>query len=210
MYPAAQRGPDHGARRADSAPISMRRWTLFLLLAACRGGDITPDTGLALGARDSVVWGDDRARGRPGSGPADRLLLEHLLDHYQGLEHLAERVRRTSNVSAVRRDAWRFDRREDAERRHVETLLRELYGERYLPRVPEEFRTAAATIRALPPEQQARALLEFVNEHHREDVALIDSTLPTLQNPQVRDLARELRRDQRRDLRVFARRLARD
>ncbi|MGH7630057.1 MAG: hypothetical protein ACREOF_11900 [Gemmatimonadales bacterium] len=186
----------------------MRRWPLLLLLAACGGEDDAPDTALAPGAGDSVVWGEDRAR--RVAGTADRLFLERLLDHYQGLEYLAERVRRTSNGSAVRRDAWRFERREGAEREQVDALLRERYGERYLPRVPEEFRAAAAAIRALPPERQARALLAFVSEHHREDVARIDSILPALQSPQVRELARELRRDPRRDLRVFARRLARD
>ncbi len=186
----------------------MRRWPLLLLLAACGGEDLAPDTALAPGAGDSVVWGEDRAR--RAAGTADRLFLERLLDHYQGLEYLAERVRQASAVSAVRRDAWRFDRRQSAEREQVDALLRELYGERYLPRVPEEFRTAAAAIRALPPERQVRALLEFVSEHHREDAALIDSILPGLQSPQVRELARELRGDQLRDLRVFAHRLARE
>jgi hypothetical protein len=187
----------------------MRR-CLLLLLAACGGEDSAPETGLSAAAADSVVWGEDRARTADRAGSADRLFLERQLDHYQGLEYLAERVRQTSNVSAVRRDAWRFDRRENEERREVDALLRKHHGERYLPRVPEEFRTAAIAIRALPPEQQAHALLAFVTHHHKEDVALIDSVLPSLEHPEVRELARDLRRDQRRDLRVFARRLARD
>jgi len=201
----------HGARRPDSAFLSMRRWLLLLLLTppACRDG-AEVDTGLAAGPADSVVWGEDRARPGARTGSSDRLFLERLLDHYQGLEYLAERVRRTSAVSAVRRDAWRFDRHESAERAHAEALLRKLYGERYLPMVPEEFHGALTAIRARPPEQQVRALLEFVSRHHREDVALTDSALPSLEHPQVRELALDLRRDQQRDLRVFARRLARD
>lgn len=188
----------------------MRRCLLLFLLAACRGEDAAPETGLAAAAADSVVWGEDRARSADRAGSADRLFLERQLDHYQGLEYLAERVRQTSNVSAVRRDAWRFDRQENAERSQVDALLRKRHGERYLPRVPDEFRTAAIAIRALPPEQQARALLAFVTRHHGEDIALIDSILPSLEHPEVRELARDLRRDERRDLRVFARRLARD
>ena len=187
----------------------MRR-CLLLLVAACGGEDAAPETGLSAATADSVVWGEDRARTADRAGSADRLFLERQLDHFQGLEYLAERVRQTSNVSAVRRDAWRFDRRENEERREVDALLRKRHGERYLPRVPEEFRTAATAIRALPPEQQAHALLGFVTHHHKEDVALIDSVLPSLEHPEVRELARDLRRDQRRDLRVFARRLARD
>jgi uncharacterized protein (DUF305 family) len=190
-------------------PCSMRRWPLLLLFIACRGEEPLPDAGLAGAAPDSLVWGEDRARDTVRTGQADRRFLEHLLDHYQGLEHLAERVRLSSNVSAARRDTWRFDGRDDDERRQAEELLRELYGERYLPLVPEEFREAAAAIPALPPEQQADSLLELVTRHHREDVARIDRILPELQHPEVRKLARDLRRDQRRDLRVFARRLAR-
>jgi uncharacterized protein (DUF305 family) len=188
----------------------LRRLLLLLALPACGRDDVPSDADMAAVPVDSIVWGQDRARPGEEAGPADRLLLERLLDHYQGLEYLAERVRQTSTVSAVRRDAWRFDQRESAERRQVDALLRKLYGERYLPLVPDEFRAAANTIGALPAEQQARALLELVTRHHQEDVALIDSVLPTLQHPEVRELAGELRRDQRRDLRVFARRLARD
>jgi uncharacterized protein (DUF305 family) len=188
----------------------LRRLVLLLALLACGREDVPSDADVAAVPVDSVVWGQDRARPGDEAGSADRLLLERLLDHYQGLEYLAERVRQTSTVSAVRRDAWRFDRRENAERRQVDALLRKLYGERYLPLVPDEFRSAANSIRTLPSEQQARALLELVTRHHEEDVTLIDSVLPALQHPEVRELARELRRDQRRDLRVFARRLARD
>ncbi len=197
--------------------MSMRRCLALLLLAACRGREAAPETAVAAYTADSVVWGEDRARaaardpGRGGAaGSIDRLFLEQLLDHYQGLEYLAERVRQTSNVSAVRRAAWRFDRRVNSERREADALLREIYGERYLPLVPGEFRSALTAIRVLPPDRQARALLEFVSRHHREDVALIDSVLPTLEHPKVRELARELRRDERRDLRVFARSLAKD
>jgi hypothetical protein len=193
----------------------MRHWPLVLLLLlvpGCGGEDFGNDTGLGSAGADSVVWGEDRARpGAAAQGSSlDRLFLERVLDHYQGLEHLAERMKRTSTVSAVRRDAWRFDRRQSAEREQVDGLLRELYGERYLPTVPEEFRSAAVAISALPAEQQAHALLEFVTGHQREDVARIDSILPSLEHPRVRELARELRRDQQRDLRVFARRLARE
>jgi uncharacterized protein (DUF305 family) len=201
------------SRRRDPGRCTyaaMQRWPLLVLLIACRGEEPL-DSGLATAAPDSLVWGDDRAREIDRTGDTDRRFLEHLLDHYQGLEHLAERVRLSSSVSAARRDTWRFEgRNDDDERREAEALLRELYNERYLPRVPQEFRAAAAAIPGLPPEQQAQSLLEFVTQHHREDVARIDRILPALQHPQVRQLARELRRDQRRDLRVFARRLAKE
>ncbi len=162
----------------------MRRCLLLLLLAACRGEDPAPETGLSAAATDSLVWGEDLARAADRAGSAVRLFLD--------------------------RNAWRFDRQENAERRQLDALLRKRPGERYLSRVPDEFRTAAIAIRALPPEQQAPALLAFVSHHHEEDVALIDSVLPSLEHPEVRELARDLRRDQRRDLRVFTRRLARD
>ena len=190
---------------------TVRRWPLLLLaLTACRGEEPIPETGLAAAAPDSLVWGEDRARETERTGDADRRFLEHLLDHYQGLEHLAERIRVESTVSAARRDTWRFDGRDDGERRHAEELLRELYDERYIPRVPDEFREAATRIPTLPPEQQARALLEFVTKHHQEDVARIDRILPRLKHPEVRELVRDLRQDQQRDLRVFARRLAKE
>jgi hypothetical protein len=188
---------------------------VLLAVVACRDEEPLPETGLGTAAPDSLVpdslvWGEDRARDTTPAGDADRRFLEHLLDHYQGLEHLAERIRLTSTVSAARRDTWRFDRRHDDERREAETLLRELYNERYIPRVPEEFREAAVAIPALPREQQARALLELVTRHNQEDGARIDQVLPRLRHPQVRSLVQELRTDQQRDLRVLASRLAKE
>jgi hypothetical protein len=189
----------------------MRRFLLLLVcLPACRDQAGNVDMDVAVASADSVVWGEDRIRSGGHTGSPDRIFLERLLDHYQGLEYLAERIRQTSTVTAVRRDAWRFDQRGAAERHEVDALLHRLYDERYLPLVPEEFRVAAAAIGDLPPDQQARALLEFVNRHQEEDLARIDRILPRLEHDEVRELARELRRDQRRDLRVFARRLARD
>lgn len=191
--------------------MSMRRRSLLLLLViACRGTDPWAETGFGGAAHDSLVWGADRTRQTDRTGHVDRRFLEHLLDHYQGLEHLAERVRLSSTVSAARRDTWRFDGRDDDERREAERILREVYNERYIPVVPDEFSTAAAAIPALPPDQQPRALLEFVTRHHQEDVARIDRLLPRLKHPQVRALVLDLRRDQQRDLRVFARRLAKE
>jgi uncharacterized protein (DUF305 family) len=188
----------------------MRRLLLLVLVlcSACRDDD-TVDVGLAAVA-DTLVWGEDRAGTDTLEGPIDRRFLETVLDHYQGIEHLAERVRQTSGVSAVRRDAWRFDHREAGERERAAELLRNLYGERYLPLVPEEFRAAAADIAVRSAEEQPRALLEYVQRHQQEDVTRIDSVLPLLQHPHVRELARDIRRDQQRDLRVLARRLARD
>jgi uncharacterized protein (DUF305 family) len=195
----------------------MRYWSWAIiavcaLAGACRSEQ--PNGHLDVASADSVVWGEDRriqaAQASRAAGPADRAFLERLLNHYQGLDYLADRMRRDGAVSAVRRDAWRFDTREDAEKRRAAGLLLRLYRERYMPVVPREFKAAADSLAHLARERQPRAVLELLAEHQRHDLALIEAALPALEDPDVRELALELRRDQTRDLAIFAHRLARE
>lgn len=97
------------------------------------------------------------------------------------------------------RSAWR-----------VAELLGRLYRERYIPIVPPEFKLVADSLIELPPDRQPRALLAFLADHRREDLAALRRVLPDLRRPEVRELALELERDRQRDLAVLARRLARE
>ncbi|HET7601258.1 MAG TPA: hypothetical protein VFK09_13255 [Gemmatimonadales bacterium] len=177
-------------------------------LAAC-GPDAGFDTG-ALAAdelpRDTVVFGDARAREDSATATArdarepDRRFLEDLLDHYQGLDYLGARIARSDAGRRTRRQIWRWTTRENPDKRQIAELLRKRFGERYEPTVPPEFKRAADSLAALPPEEQPRALVRLLAHHHQGDVARISATLPELRDSSVRGLAQALRSDQSREL----------
>jgi hypothetical protein len=157
-------------------------------------------------ASDTVVFGDSRAvesadtaESRDRLAP-DRRFLERLLDHYQGLDFIATRIMRSSSARAAKHQAWRYDTRENPDKRHVAELLRLRYRERYIPTTPPHFKHLADSLAALPHDEQLRGLVRALAEHHREDVAEIDSVLPMLRDPVVRRLAEGLRQGQSREL----------
>lgn len=157
-------------------------------------------------ASDTVVFGDSRAIEPVDSTELrnrlapDRRFLERLLDHYQGLDFVASRIMRSGAARAAKRQAWRYDTRENPDKRHVAELLRLRYRERYIATTPPRFKEIADSLAALPHDEQQRGLVRVLAEHHREDVAHIDSILPLLRDPVVRRLAEDLRAGQSREL----------
>lgn len=157
-------------------------------------------------ATDTVVFGDSRAVESPAIAvdrdrlAPDRRFLERLLDHYQGLDFVAARIMRSSSARAAKHQAWRYDTRENPDKRHVSELLRMRYRERYIPTTPPQFKRLADSLAALPHDEQLRGLVRALAERHREDVAGIDSVLATLRDPVVRRLAEDLRQGQSREL----------
>jgi hypothetical protein len=157
-------------------------------------------------ATDTVVFGDSRAVEsariavyRDRLAP-DRRFLERVLDHYQGLDFVATRIMRSSSARAAKHRAWRYDTRENPDKRHVAELLRMRYRERYIPTTSPQFKRLADSLTALPQDEQLRGLVRALAEHRRQDVAGIDSVLPTLRDPVVRRLAENLRQGQSREL----------
>ncbi len=187
----------------------------LLLGAACRRGDNLDTGGLAVGAyaRDTVIFGEtraveprDSAIARDARAP-DRRFLERLLDHFEGLDYLAARMVRSNSARRAQRQAWRFDTQEDPDKHRVAELLRSRYRERYIPITPAHFKHAADSLSALPHDEQHGALVRMLAQHHRDDVAEIDSVMPSLRDPAVKRLADELRRDQSRELARLLKRL---
>jgi uncharacterized protein (DUF305 family) len=188
-----------------------RALALALLLVpsvACHREDDLESGALAAGAytRDTVVFGESRVTEPPDSAALrtrhapDQRFLERLLDHYEGLDFVAARIMRSTIAGAAKRQAWRYDTRENPEKRHAAELLRVRYRERYMPVTPPEFKHLADSVAALPREEQQRALVRMLAEHRRKDVAAIDSMLPSLRDPAVRRMAEDLREDQSREL----------
>jgi uncharacterized protein (DUF305 family) len=129
------------------------------------------------------------------------------LDHYEGLDYVAARIIRSNSARATKRQAQDYDTEENPEKRQVAELLRTRYRERYIPVTPPQFKRAADSLAALPPDAQQRALVRMLAEHHRRDVAEIDSVLPSLRDPIVRQLAEDMRQDQSRELGQLLKRL---
>jgi hypothetical protein len=172
----------------------MTRLLPLLLIAglavACRRDDSSRESGMA----DSTLFGDDRARqGDSSRTLPDVALLEHLLDEYEQLDVVMDELAGPTSGSAVKGEAWKGGRHEDADKERLLDLLQAEFGERYHPRTPEGAARRSDGIAALPPDAGTRALNELVLDHHQRAYQAIGEALPRLRNPRVREAVTRLR-----------------
>lgn len=172
-------------------------------LAPACGGD---RSGAAAAARDatasvdSTKFGDDRAaQGDTARVAPDVVLLEGLVDQYEGLDVVMDELAGPTNGSPAQGHAWSGDRHEDAAKARLLDLLQREFGERYQPRTPAETARLTDSIGRLPHEAGTRALDALVLTHHRRAARSIAAGLPSVRNARVRaelvDLSERLRKE---------------
>lgn len=153
---------------------------LTAALAAACGGE---RSGRESAAVDSTTFGDNRAaQGDSARAVPDVALLERLIDEYEGLDVVMDRL-----AGPVRGKAWSGDRHEDAAKASLLDLLQTQYGERYLPRTPAGVARTTDSIDALPRDAGTRALEDLVLRHHRRVAQAIGTALPSVSNGRVRE-----------------------
>ncbi len=164
------------------------------LAAGCRSGDSKREAAPESGLADSTLFGDDRARqGDRARTVPDVALLERLVDDYEQLDVVMDKLAGAPRGGDARGKAWQGDRHEDADKGRLLNLLQTEFGERYHPRTPEGAARRTDQIAALPSAAGARALNSLVLDHHRQVRQAIDQSLPSLTNPRVREAVDKLR-----------------
>lgn len=186
-------------------------WAMAIAVLAAGAGAVACGGGeRRVGARpDTVVFGVDRGEAAADTGAAGeslppdgvrradergRLLLERLLDQYAGVGFLLEDLEDSASGELARR-AFRHEREEDAHERILLTLLRERWGERYVPSVPPAYTELADSIRRLPPERRDAALTRQLLAAHRRGLHMLDSARPSLAGTDLERPLRELSDD---------------
>jgi len=175
--------------------VSRAAWcsvAVAAVLAGACGGDRSGRDATA--SVDSTTFGDDRtAQGDTARVVVpDVALLERLIDQYEGLDVVMDRLAGPTSGSPVRGQASKGNRHEDAAKAQLLGVLQAEFGERYQPRTPEGAARATDSIGGLPRDAGRRALDALVLSHHRRVAQVIADALPSVRNTRVRDVLVEL------------------
>lgn len=177
--------------------VSLALAVTAALAVAC-GGE---RSGRESAAVDSTTFGDDRAtQGDSARAVPDVALLERLIDEYEGLDVVMDRLAGPASRSTVRGKAWSGDRHEDAAKASLLDVLQAEYGERYHPRTPAGVGRTTDSIGALPRDAGSRALEDLVLHHHRRVAQAIGRGLPAVRNSRVREVLVDLHEHLRKEI----------
>ena len=167
-------------------------------IAACGGDRSGRD---ATASIDSTKFGDDRvSQGDTVRTVAEVALLERLIDQYERLDVVMDKLAGPTSGSPVQGKSWNGDRHEDAAKARLLDVLQAEFGERYQPRTPAGAAHTADSIGALPHDAGTRALNALVLSHHRRVAQAIADALPSLKNARVREVLADISEHLRKEI----------
>jgi uncharacterized protein (DUF305 family) len=169
---------------------------VFPVLTACgRGDNASTDTA---GATAGAMAGMDMAN-------ADRDFLRMMSDHHEGLIQMATVAMTKASQTSTQGDAHNLHTKQAAERDSMIAMLRSAYGDSYAPKVMPKNRAQNDSLQALSGANYDRTFYRMVIGHHREGIAMIDSTVPHLSKDEVKRMAEKMKADQQREITAFQR-----
>lgn len=137
---------------------------------------------------------------------ADQRFLHWMLDHHAELVSVAHQVLARPDSNIVRVEARRLDNSRDAETIEMRALLQAEYSEFYAPSIRQEHTAMIAPYATLPTQSLPPAFRSLLAVHHGEAVRAIDSMVPTLVNPRVKEIAERIRTTRQGDIQLLERR----
>ena len=182
----------------------MRRSIVFVIaltaLACARGDDTTTDTSSPVASVGASASG--------ASGPAgdtDHEFLRMMSDHHEGMVVMASTAMTKASKSTTQGDAHNLHTKQAAERDSMMAMMRSGYNMSHTPMVMEKNRAQNDSLQRLSGAQYDRTFYRLVVAHHREGIAMIDSMLPRLTKPEVKQMAEKMKADQEKEIAEFQR-----
>ncbi|MEX2154212.1 MAG: DUF305 domain-containing protein [Gemmatimonadaceae bacterium] len=182
----------------------MRKILILLAIvsaSACsRSDNAATDTAgtTTAGATSGSMAGMDMAN-------SDRDFLRMMSDHHEGLIRMASAAMTKASKPATQGDAHNLHTKQAAERDTMVAMLRTAYGDSYTPKVMPKNRAQNDSLQALSGANYDRTFYRIMIDHHREGVAMIDSTMPHLTKDDVKRKADRMKADQQKEITDFQR-----
>lgn len=184
-----------------------------LALGACSPkSDSTADTTALAGTVDTSAASGMSGMNMSGmanmTGDPDRDFLRMMSDHHKGLIAMVHPTMEKKENLAVKADASKMDKKQDAELETMITMLEQQYKDSYTPSVMPENQRMADELKGKSGPDYSRTFLRNVIAHHEEAVRMIDDYLPRAKNPQVKAMAEKMKSDQTKEIAELQRKLA--
>lgn len=144
------------------------------------------------------------------TGNPDQDFLRMMSDHHKGLIAMVHPTMEGKVASAaVRADARKLDKAQDAELDTMVTMLEKGFKDPYGPKVTPDNRAMADSLaQQTSAAAYDRTFYQNVIAHHKEAVGMIDQALPKLTRPDLKAMAQRMKTDQTREIAEFQRKVA--
>jgi uncharacterized protein (DUF305 family) len=174
----------------------------LLFLTACqpRSGDD------ATAAVDSQTSAAASLEGATPAAAADSTFLAQMSDHHQGLVDMTRTADR-QGTRAVQRDAVRLREAQVREQRQMGEHLTTEFGARHEPMTMPKARAMIDSLRPLTDGAYARMFYHHVVAHHQEGIRMMDSAMPHLRDPRVKEMASRMKQQQMSEVQEFERKM---
>ena len=141
------------------------------------------------------------------TGDPDRDFLRMMSDHHKGLTGMAHLALEKKGSLAVRSDASKMDKAQDAELDRIVSMLDKQYKDAYTPSVMPDNQRMIDELKGKSGADFSRNFLRNVIAHHRQAVQMVDEYLPRAKSPQVKAMAEKMKSDQTREIAELQRKL---
>ena len=142
------------------------------------------------------------------TGDADRDFLRMMSDHHKGLIAIVHPTLDKKENLAVKGDAAKMDKKQDAEIEKMITMLDKQYKDTYTPSVMPDNQRMVDELKGKSGAEYSRTFLKNVIAHHQQAVKMIDEYLPKAKSPQVKSMAQKMKSDQTREIAEFQKKLS--
>jgi uncharacterized protein (DUF305 family) len=134
------------------------------------------------------------------TGDPDRDFLRMMSDHHKGLIALAHPTLEKKENLAVKGDARKMDKAQDAELKKMITMLDRQYKDTYTPSVMPDNQRMVDELNGKSGTEYSRTFLKNVIAHHKQAIKMIDDYLPKSKSPQVKSMAEKMKSDQTKEI----------
>lgn len=142
------------------------------------------------------------------TGHADQDFLRMMSDHHKGLIAMAHPTMEGKGATpAVRTDARKLDKVQDAELDTMVTMLEKSFKDPYGPKVTPNNQAMADSLARQTGAAYDRTFYKNVIAHHKEAIGMIDQYLPKLTRPDLKAMAQRMKADQTREIAEYHRKL---
>ncbi|MDQ6768915.1 MAG: DUF305 domain-containing protein [Gemmatimonadota bacterium] len=142
------------------------------------------------------------------TGDPDHDFLRMMSDHHKGLIAIVHPTLDKKENLAVKSDARKMDKAQDAELDKMITMLDQKYKDAYTPSVMPDNQRMVDELNGKSGADYSRTFLKNVIAHHQQAIKMVDDYLPKAKNPQVKAMAEKMKSDQTKEIAALQKKLS--
>jgi len=146
----------------------------------------------------------------PGmTGNPDQDFLRMMSDHHKGLSLMSHETIERKESLAVKDDARKLDKEQDAGLDKMVTMLEQDFKDPYTPKVTPENQAMIDAMKPLKGAAYDSAFRENVIKHHQQGIQMMDQYLPKLTRADLRSMVEQMKATQTKEIAEQQRKLGR-